>query len=63
MRWGTCWAERGPELEERDGFHTVVLSLCMDMEDGLRYLMLSGLAVKAVLLGGMLLGWVRRRRG
>jgi hypothetical protein len=35
----------------------------MDMEDGLRYLMLSGLAVKAVLLGGMLLGWVRRRRG
>jgi hypothetical protein len=24
---------------------------------------LSGLAVKAVLLGGMLLGWVRRRRG
>lgn len=37
----------------------------MDMEDGLRYLVLGGLAVKLVLLGCILVGWVyqlRRRR-
>lgn len=52
----------GQGRSKERAFLTTALSLCMDMEAGLRYLLLGGIAIKLVLLSGMLVGWVRQLR-